>query len=515
MYQLTCSFHKGSRGNIAHNMRTIRVPHADKTRTELNEIFVNIPIREAYQELFGEALKEYNSGKKKSRQIEDYYEHILDLYQKGEEKVRDARMRGASFKEIARIRRTYQKPYYEVVVGLGNIRAYNGAFKNGGGKDEISVEVLREYVEHWQKRNPHMKLISCVLHRDEGGIPHLHMDYIPFTNEKTSRGMRVRVSDDGALKQQGFIGDGPKKTPTMLWQENERMVLKSIALDHDIEVIEGGHSKRHLENEEYKRQQKEADIQKERDAVNREKAEVETDRLENQMQEQDLEEREAALEDREAAVKKDLATVEKHKRQWAHWQKSKDKDDFFIYVDMEEWKERAQAAEAKVQENDANLKEAWENFKEINRSYFSVYRSQKEELTEAIRRARSQAHSDRRQLEQLSYDIAFRNQNFIIQLLRYAFMLVLIFKADASEREVRKLQEKNKQFKQSVQEVMEQSQKAGTALRSKDLDKIESAFSDYNKQLMNAYKTLGIELTHSLNIPEEQQRNRQSHEETR
>ena len=68
MYDLTCSFHKGTcaSSHLGHNRRAIFVPHSDPTRSHLNICYKDMTVEEAYHFLFDNALKEYNKDKKPS-----------------------------------------------------------------------------------------------------------------------------------------------------------------------------------------------------------------------------------------------------------------------------------------------------------------------------------------------------------------------------------------------------------------------------------------------------------------
>ena len=153
-YDLTVSFHKGncSSSNLEHNRRTINVPHSDPSRKHLNVCYIDEPIEIAYMKLFGRATEEYNKGKKPSRQIKNYYQHIMKQYQTGQEKLEKAISSGASREEIRRIKSRYPKPYYEVIISLANRDCYEGAFSTLGKNAEMTAEILNRYMEDFQKR---------------------------------------------------------------------------------------------------------------------------------------------------------------------------------------------------------------------------------------------------------------------------------------------------------------------------------------------------------------------------
>ena len=65
------------KGSIRHNNRDFYAANVDQARTKNNIIFKKQDIHDAYQELFGKALEEYNAKqKRKDRRIMNYYEHI-------------------------------------------------------------------------------------------------------------------------------------------------------------------------------------------------------------------------------------------------------------------------------------------------------------------------------------------------------------------------------------------------------------------------------------------------------
>ncbi|KAB6102338.1 recombinase, partial [Bacteroides xylanisolvens] len=72
----TISFAKG-KGNIRHNNRDFFTDNIDRDRTPNNITYVKQDLEAAYDEIFGQALQDYNAKQKRSdRKIESYLEHI-------------------------------------------------------------------------------------------------------------------------------------------------------------------------------------------------------------------------------------------------------------------------------------------------------------------------------------------------------------------------------------------------------------------------------------------------------
>ena len=63
-------------GSLAHNRREFIAENVDSDRVKLNICYCNENLKEVYKELFDEAVQRYNVGKRKDRQIANYYEKI-------------------------------------------------------------------------------------------------------------------------------------------------------------------------------------------------------------------------------------------------------------------------------------------------------------------------------------------------------------------------------------------------------------------------------------------------------
>ena len=146
-----------------------------------HETWIDIEPKKAYEEIFGEAFREFNGKqKKKKRQFNSYWE-----------KVRKS-------KELVPVR--------EALITIGNCENIPD--------EETQKQIYKDFVEEFKKANPNMKVIGAYYHademRDDGnggmikGAPHLHLDYIPVAY-KCERGQKVQNSMNGALLEQGIL----------------------------------------------------------------------------------------------------------------------------------------------------------------------------------------------------------------------------------------------------------------------------------------------------------------------
>lgn len=222
----TISFHNGTSWSRGHNIRderyTNKQEHIDKALSEQNIIIRDVPIRQAYSEIFGQAVKEYNAKQKRTdRCIDDYYN------------------------KIKQDKRKY--PVYECIVQIGD-RSDTGIFA------ELEKQALIKFSEEWDKRNPNLRLIGAYIHADEpNGTVHAHIDYIPVA--ECTRGMRLQNSLDRALQQQGFKTKNIHQTAQIAWQDSEREALCVICKELNIDAQRNqgiGEGREYLSPKEYK-----------------------------------------------------------------------------------------------------------------------------------------------------------------------------------------------------------------------------------------------------------------------
>lgn len=217
------------KGSLTHNRRDFIAENVDSTRTPLNVEYRNEDIRAVYHELFDDALARYNEKQtRKDRIIGDYYE-----------KIRTGKQ---------------EKPFEELIIQIGNKDDMNASSENG----QLARQMLDEYMQSFQQRNPTLRVFSAHLHMDEA-TPHLHIDFIPFTTG-SKRGLKTRVSLKKALEALGFTGGTKSHTELNQWIESEKQVLASIMARHTIEWEQKGTHEEHLSVLDYKKQERSKEV---------------------------------------------------------------------------------------------------------------------------------------------------------------------------------------------------------------------------------------------------------------
>ena len=149
-------------------------PNIDRERMADNIVLANRDLASMYEELFGDATREYNALQvakgHPERQVGDYLE-----------KVR-------SDKKL--------QPMYEFVVQLGNV--------DERPPSDVACRVYEEWLDAFNERcGSNFAVKQAVIHLDEA-TPHMHLEVVPHAS--SGRGLPVQNSMNKAIAQAGFDG---------------------------------------------------------------------------------------------------------------------------------------------------------------------------------------------------------------------------------------------------------------------------------------------------------------------
>ena len=217
------------KGSVNHNSRKFKAENVDGERSHLNMDYCNESIKKVYHKLFDEALQRYNEKQTRAdRRIDNYYEKIRNSKQ--------------------------EKPFHELILQIGDKENMGTGSENGN----LAKQVLDEYYQQFQERNPNLHVFSAHLHMDEA-TPHLHIDFVPFTTG-SKRGLDTRVSLKQALAAQGFKGGSRGDTEWSQWVQSEKEQLAAVMERHGIEWEHKGTHEKHLSVLDYKKQEREKEV---------------------------------------------------------------------------------------------------------------------------------------------------------------------------------------------------------------------------------------------------------------
>ena len=235
MSKLSISFTLGKasvphEANVHHNNRKFIANNVNKSKISENITYKKQDVQQAYQQLFGKSLVEYNARQKQPcRRIQDYFEHI-----------------SKSKREEA---------FYEIIVQFGDSKTAPCESQTG----KITQKMLDEYMANFQKSNPNLHVFNAVLHMDEAS-PHLHINFIPFYTQGRKNSLRKGVSMRSALDEQGFTAKNFKENRLVAWEENERQVMEDILKKYGFEREDKQAKYAHQTVDDYKKSQDEKKI---------------------------------------------------------------------------------------------------------------------------------------------------------------------------------------------------------------------------------------------------------------
>lgn len=237
--QCKASMHVGKKYSTKHNLRTLDKDrsnldgHIDYSREHLNVVLENKSLRTLFDETFGDAIIEFNQKNwiKHPERVIGYSKKEYDklVVSMGQEKA-DILVRG---KAVGAYLEQQKKQVQEVIIQLGDHANYLELLEQLGQEktDILYKDLLINAFEEWKNRNPSMKIFCATVHMDEirDGTPHLHIDFLPTS--ESNRGLKTKVSVDGALKECGYARDKKKDTttdrPYTNWLRDNRKAIEN------------------------------------------------------------------------------------------------------------------------------------------------------------------------------------------------------------------------------------------------------------------------------------------------
>ncbi|MFZ2464748.1 MAG: plasmid recombination protein [Caldibacillus thermoamylovorans] len=202
--------------NIRHNNRTLteeefKEPEHNHIIRKLsdNNIYVRqTPINDVYEREFGQALIDYNAKQKRSdRQIKNYRTHVRKSNTLDEQR--------------------------EFVIALGDKDDWDNL---GQEEKEQAGQKLAEYLEDFEVRHPQLKVYNAVVHLDETGAPHAHLNIVPVA-EGYKNGLQRQPSFSKALYQEGNKERGRGQFRAFRDEELKILEKKLNELGHERKLV--------------------------------------------------------------------------------------------------------------------------------------------------------------------------------------------------------------------------------------------------------------------------------------
>lgn len=266
---------KEALGSLAHNIdRDFRAKEAHIDGNSDNfEIWKNVGVYNAYKEVFGDAIKEYNEKqKRKDRKILDangdevggYIQNIQTGRRGKKERVVYKNMPDGTKEAVGKRQESQgQRVLYELVCSAGNCEKEldeNGKilYTDDGHESHlmrlpyhVNRAACRELTERFEELYPHFKMVCAAWHGDEfylnakgvaePGIEHVHINFIPVATGGYKRGLPIQASMSKALEQMGFTNgmddNGVWHNAYYYWTQDVQEKFESILLEKYAEYM--------------------------------------------------------------------------------------------------------------------------------------------------------------------------------------------------------------------------------------------------------------------------------------
>lgn len=199
----------------------------NKHGDSFHDVLYRKDITEAYTEIFGDAIEEYNAKQKRKDRLKTVESYMQEIESDMRGKRQTKRVNGK--RVIDEDARRGKQLSYEITIKVGNTereRDASGATLYDATNHHIRPEelprdlqrsILIEYCDTFQDANPNFRVINMDLHGDEGfynakgkweyDVIHPHIEFIPISGGNVRQGLSVQNSMNKALDAMGYGGD--------------------------------------------------------------------------------------------------------------------------------------------------------------------------------------------------------------------------------------------------------------------------------------------------------------------
>ena len=479
------SFHNDITWSIEHDTRTSSVLPDNVNPNDIKYNIYwknNMTLKQFYDKYFEASYKEYCSRSRVKNPEKTYLEKISKTAAEKEKIIRDLKNSHAPYKEINK-HKSYCKTAYQTVITIGNCHD-NPEFKHGGAMEEIAKEILCNYMDTFEERNPGLKLVCGAIHCDEGdqfdedailikvgGNIHLHLTYVPVAICK--RGQSVQNSLSQALKMQGLESDkiknvvtGKYETAQIKWQNQERDYISELCSEYDIKIVSQSCDDFHRSVEDYQRQ-KDIQYQKELKKAN--------------------EEKEKQLDVRE----KSINNLMNANPVVANTQK--------LIDDNKQLSENIRKFNSREEIIKQEIAELWDFYKTYNSRYWDYYKEEKILLKEKIKQAHETKKFVDEEIDNVLDEIFSLNTSLIGKVILLVCWLFLKYQQKNLKNKLDELISLNKRMKKKAKSIVDAGQTLSYTLKSKQINDILYDMEQWEKTLYELDAELEEKLELELN----------------
>lgn len=177
-------------------------------------------LKDVYEEVFGEALKEYNSkGYRIKNPILNYYEHIKASKQ--------------------------ERLFYKYTIQIGE----DANCVIGSKEADVVVKIFKRYEQDFLSRNKNLRVFHSVIYLDRV-TPYFIISFVPVAKNQT-RGLPIKNSMKQALAQQGIVSKSRTLSESYYWCDQERNCFAELGQEFNLELFFDSKSEKIYKSEEF------------------------------------------------------------------------------------------------------------------------------------------------------------------------------------------------------------------------------------------------------------------------
>lgn len=234
-----------TQGDVAVHHDSRKNPPKNANRgLEHNNVYIQTcdNVHDAFNEIFADDVSEYNQGRRRDRQIHDYYEHIQKS-EKGDKAPKTA---------------------YEYVFQFGDMFNNNVNDSEYEQVNADTIAMLQEFDRRFNEKFSSCKTISSVIHADEQ-TPHLHKTIV-FVGTGYKKGMKHQCSLTRALNNMGYYNTDDRLALTQ-WQDDVKKLMVDVMQEYGYEREFKNNTEKHVETDKFKLMKDVEQVQSEYDEL--------------------------------------------------------------------------------------------------------------------------------------------------------------------------------------------------------------------------------------------------------
>ena len=171
-----------------------------------------------------------------------------------------------------------------------------------------------------------------------------------------------------------------------------------------------------------------------------------------------------------------------------------------LFAEVQSLKAQSEKYSDMLTADSKRLAEYWSEYRSASSEFFAEYRIKKNELWSEIASTRKESRANEKKIQSLLDSIIYDSDLLIIKLIKLMSLLCHLIKGTALDAEIAALQEANAAVKAEAKKVMALSNGIAGELRSKEHTALEEALTEYENQLVHSMESIENTIRWNLDL---------------